>query len=180
MGSGSGTAVEHEPPIARPRLPAAAAGGIPGRRRALADLYTLSLLSAVDGSLVALAAGGSLDSLVGAVTVGLTVVAGAGTWLAAHDAFRGRVHGRRDWGVLGMLALATLAATVASVWVGTSLGRAVTLHVLPKAAGIVLFLVAAEVAGMRLPRPTRLRRLPLPAAVLGAAVALELVLAWIP
>jgi len=79
-----------------------------------------------------------------------------------------------------MLALATLAATVASVWVGTSLGRAVTLHVLPKAAGIVLFLVAAEVAGMRLPRPTRLRRLPLPAAVLGAAVALELVLAWIP
>lgn len=163
-----------ESPIAPPRLPAAAA---PVRRGAVADLFTLTLLSAIDGSLLALAASGQLSSLGGAVATGLTVVAGAGSWLAAREAFGAGVRSRRDWALLGLLAAATLAATVASVWVGLSLGRAVSLHILPKAAGIAIFLVAAEVAGWRLPRPARV---PLPALVLAGAVVVELVSAWIP
>ena len=143
----------------------------------MANLFTLTLLSAVDGSLLALAASGQLASLGGAVATGLTVIAGAGSWLAARDAFRHGVRTRRDWAMLAALAVATLAATVASVWLGASLGHAMSLHVLPKATGVVLFLVAAEVAGLRLPRP---KRLPLPAVVLAAALALEGALQWIP
>ena len=140
-------------------------------------MFTITLLSAVDGSLLALAASGQLASLGGAVATGLTVIAGAGSWLAAREAFGNGVRTRRDWAVLGLLALATLTATLASVWLGASLGRAVSLHVLPKATGVVIFLVAAEVAGMRLPRPARL---PIPALVLGAALVLEVAAAWTP
>jgi hypothetical protein len=153
-----------------PNLPAAA-------RPALGNLYLLTLLSTVDGSLVVLAAGGQLSSLGGAVAVGLTVIAGAGSWLAARQAFAGRRPGGADLRALGALGLVTAAATVASVWLGTTLGNAVALHVLPKAAGVALFLVAAEVGGLRVPR---LRGVPLaPLAVAGAALA-EVALRWIP
>src|SRR5438045_1412189 len=63
-----------------PSLPAAAAPPDPPRLR-LVNLYVLTLLSTVDGSHVVLAAGGHLSSLGGAVAVGLTVIAGAGSWL---------------------------------------------------------------------------------------------------
>jgi hypothetical protein len=150
------------------RLPPAAA-------RAVSDLYAFTLLSAVDGSLVALAAAGHLDSIGGALTVGLLVIAGAGSWLAARTAFGGRRRTRRDWLLLGVLGVATLAATAASAWLGLTLGRALTLHVLPKAAGLALFVLAAEVAGLKVPR---LGRVPIPVLVLGAAALLEVGLAW--
>jgi hypothetical protein len=157
-----------------PSLPAAAAG-VSARPR-VANLYLLTLLSTVDGSLVVLAAGGQLSSLGGAVAVGLTVIAGAGSWLAARQAFGGRP-GKDGLRSLALLGVVTVAATVASVWLGTALGNAVALHVLPKAAGIALFLVAAEVGGLRVPT---LRGVPLaPLAVAGAAV-LEVALRWIP
>jgi hypothetical protein len=160
-------------------LPAAAEGAA-GREnrnaRRLGPLNVLTLLSAVDGSLLALAAGGQLRSLGGAVAIGLTVVAGAGSWLAAQHAFAGRP-GRRDLVALSLLGLVTVAATLLSALLGTALGAAMALHVLPKAAGVVLFLVAAEVAGIRLPAPGRL---PLPALGLAAGAVLEVAIRWTP
>lgn len=150
------------------RLPPAAA-------RAVTDLFTLMLLSAVDGSLLVLAAAGRLESLGGAVAVGLLVVAGAGSWFAARSAFAGRRRTGRDWLLLGALGVVTLAATAGSVWLGVALGQAVTLHVLPKAAGLALFAIAAEVAGLRVPRPARV---PLAIHVLALAGLAEVLVAW--
>lgn len=152
----------------RPRLPPAAA-------RPVASLFLLTLLSAVDGSLLALAAAGRLTTLADAVTIGLVVVAGAGSWLAANEAFARRRRGHADWALLGLLGVLTLASTLASAWLGLRLGAALTLHVLPKGAGVVLALVAAEVAGLRLPRAGRV---PLPVAGLAAVLALEVALQW--
>ncbi|HUR64124.1 MAG TPA: hypothetical protein VM241_06560 [Candidatus Thermoplasmatota archaeon] len=159
-----------------PSLPPAAASGRPNRPP-LGNLYLLTLLSTVDGSLVVLAAGGHLSSLGGAVAVGLTVIAGAGSWLAARQAFSGRRPGKADLRALALLGLATALATVASAWLGMTLGGAVALHVLPKAAGIALFLVAAEVGGLRVPT---LRGVPLAPLAVGAAVLAEVALRWIP
>lgn len=172
-------------PAAR-RLPPAAAGSVPPHgepasakaahaTRPLSSLFVLTLLSAVDGSLVALAAAGRLTTLTDAVTIGLVVVAGAGSWLAANQAFAGRRRSRADWGALALLGVATLVSTVASVWLGQRLGEALTLHVLPKAAGLVLFLVGAEVAGLRVPRAGRV---PLPVAGIAIALAAEVALQW--
>jgi hypothetical protein len=157
-----------------PSLPAAAAPPDPPRLR---SLYLLTLLSTVDGSLVLLAAGGHLSSLGGAVAVGLTVIAGAGSWLAARQAFAGRRPGRADLRALALLGVATLAATVASVWLGTALGDAAALLVMPKAAGIALFLVAAEVGGLRVPT---LRGVPLALVAVAASAVLEVALRWTP
>lgn len=147
----------------------------PAAARAVADLFTLTLLSAADGSLVALAAAGRLESLGGALTVGLLVVAGAGSWLAARSAFAGRRRTGHDWFLLGSLGVLTLAATAGSAWLGVTLGQAVTLHVVPKAAGIALLAIAAEVAGLRVPRPARV---PLAIHVLALAGLVEVALAW--
>ncbi|MHB1262761.1 MAG: hypothetical protein ACYC2H_13720, partial [Thermoplasmatota archaeon] len=52
------------------RLPAAAKGPAPGAsRRGASSVFALTLLSAVDGSLLALAAAGQLETLGGALTV---------------------------------------------------------------------------------------------------------------
>ena len=164
------------PDILRPpQIPAAADGAnAPSPRRGLGTLYLLTLLSTVDGSLLLLAANGQLSSLGGALVVGLTVIAGAGSWLAARQAFDGR-RSANDWLALGVLGVLTLAATVVSVWLGATLGSALTLHVLPKAGGVVLLLVAAEVAGLRLPKT---RGVPLPLAAIAAAGVLEGVAQW--
>lgn len=147
----------------------------PAAARAVTDLFTLTLLSAVDGSLVALAVAGRLESLGGAITVGLLVVAGAGSWLAARRAFGGRQRTRRDWLLLGALGALTLAATAGSAWLGLALGQAVTLHVVPKAAGLALFAIAGEVAGLAVPRPGKV---PLAVLVLAGAAVVEVAVAW--
>lgn len=153
------------------RLPAAAAPA-----KGASAVFVLTLLSAVDGSLLALAAAGQLETLGGALTVGLLVIAGAGSWLAARSAFGGRPRDGRDWAVLAGLGVLTLASTAMAAWLGQTLAQAVTLHVLPKAAGVVVLLVAAEVAGLRLPKLAR-GRLPLPLAALALGAVLE-VAAW--
>lgn len=159
-------------------LPAAAGSvgkGLPASApRGASAVFALTLLSAVDGSLLVLAAAGQLETLGGALTVGLLVIAGAGSWLAARSAFGGRRRVGRDWAVLAALGALTLASTVAAAWLGSSLAQAVTLHVLPKAAGLVAILLAAEVAGLRLPR---FGRLPLPLIALAGGALLE-VAAW--
>ena len=165
----------HNPPVDDDGVIATGHRMPPAAARAVADLFTLMLLSAVDGSLLVLAAAGRLESLGGAVAVGLLVVAGAGSWFAARSAFAGRRRTGRDWLLLGALGVATLAATAGSVWLGVALGQAVTLHVLPKAAGLALFAIGAEVAGLRVPRPARV---PLAIHVLALAGVAEVLLAW--
>jgi hypothetical protein len=171
----------------RPRLPAAAAVNVQSRlglagsasdagRGSIPTLYLLTLISAADGSLLLLAAAGHFETIGGSLIVGLLVVAGAGSWLAAHQAFGGRGKTSRDWAVLVLLGLLTFAATVASAWLGLTLGQGLTLHVLPKAIGIVLFLVAGEVAGFRL----RVGPVPAPLAAIAAAGVLEAALRWTP
>lgn len=146
-------------------------------RAALGNVYLVTLLSTVDGSLLLLATTGRLSSLGSSIAVGLTIIAGAGSWLAARQAFAGRRPRRRDLAALATLGAVTVAATVASVWLGTTLAKGVTLHVMPKAAGIVLFLVAADVAGLRVPR---VRGLPLAVVAIGASALLEVAVRWIP
>jgi hypothetical protein len=164
--------------LRRSGLPPAAANSTDdGGRPALRNLYLLTLLSAVDGSLIALSASGQLSTWGGAVAVGLTVIAGAGSWIAAERAFGGRRLTGSDLRALGLLGLATLAATATSVWLGMTVSQAVTLHVMPKAAGLAMCFVAAEVAGVRLPR---LARVPLPIAALALAVPLEVGAQWMP
>jgi hypothetical protein len=161
------------------RVPAAAerlAPSAPGRRDGISSLFGLTLLSAVDGSLLALAAAGQLETLGGALAVGLLVIAGAGSWLAARVAFSGRRRDGRDWLALAALGAITVASTAAAAWLGQGLAQAMTLHVLPKAAGVVALLVSAEVAGLRLPRLAK-GRVSLPFAALAAGVVLEVV-AW--
>ena len=148
----------------------------PAAARPLSSLFILTLLSTVDGSLLALAAAGRLTSLTDAITVGLVVVAGAGSWLAANQAFAGRQRNQADWALLGLLGALTLVTTVASVWLGTRLGDAMTLHVLPKGAGLVLFLVGAEVAGVRLPK---FGGVPLSLVGLILVLTVEVGLQWI-
>jgi hypothetical protein len=176
----SPTTSRPDPDVIRlPDLPAAAAPPARptevGRSGRLGPLYLLTLLSTVDGSLLLLSASGQLSSPGSALAVGLTVIAGAGSWLAARQAFAGQ-GGRRAFVALGLLGVVTLAATVASVLLGNALGTALTLHVLPKATGVVLLLVAADVGGLTVPR---VRGLPLPVAVLAVAGVLEALTQWI-
>lgn len=145
-------------------------------KRDVSNLLLMTCLGAVDGTVLLMAAGGALRSLSAAVVVGLTVVSGVGAWLAAYQAFGGRHRTASDYRLLAGIALLSVAATVLAAWVGVTLGEALRFHVLPKAVGVVLFLVAAEVGGLRLPRPGRA---PLPLLAMAAAGVLEGVF-WIP
>lgn len=159
------------PPQAGAKNPA-----VPTDKRAAANLLLMTSLGAVDGTVLLMAASGALASVGSAVVVGLTVVSGAGAWIAAYQAFGGRRRTAGDYWLLAGIALLSAVATVAAAWVGMALGEAVRFHVLPKAVGVILFLVGAEVAGLRLPRPGRA---PLPLLAVGAAALLE-VAYWIP
>lgn len=136
-------------------------------------LGLMTCLGAIDGTILMMAATGRLNSLGAAVVVGLTVISGSGAWIAAREAFG---PGRRDARALLALAGLSVAATIAAAWLGTSVAGAVELHVLPKVLGAILFLVAAEVGGLRLPK---LKGAPLPVVAVAAAALLE-VLWWIP
>ena len=129
----------------------------------------LTCLGALDGTIMVLAASGRLSSLSAAILVGLTVISGTGAWITARNVFANR----QGWSgnlLFGGLAATSIAAVLAAAWLGSTLGAAVQLHVLPKVAGIVLVLIAAEVGGIRLPR---IRHAPLPAVALLAGLLLE-------
>jgi hypothetical protein len=156
-------AVEARRPAPRARAPVPAA-----------NLLAMTGLGAADGTILLLAAQGTLSSLVGAIATGLTVIAGVGAWLVARDGFCGRTT-PRDRAALLTVALATSLATVAAAWLGDLAGGAVQFHVLPRVAGLVLLLIAVEVGGLRLPR---VARLPLPAALLAVGALVEGVAQW--
>ncbi len=185
----SGNETQHQPIDPVPRGPAAAARGVCGKqarkmRGDLGNVLLLTTLGAVDGTIILLAATGGLTSLEAAITVGLTVITGAGAWIAAREAFAGPRYPHdgaaaalgRHTALVG-IALISTVATVTAAWLGASLGQAMTFHVLPKVAGIVLGLVALEVGGVRLPRPGHV---PAPLAVIAAGISLEVAWAWIP
>ncbi len=144
------------------------------RRTSPATVLLMTTLAACDGTILLMAAKGTLNSWSAAATVGLTVVSGAGAWIAARQAFAHR-QGFRDWLVLAAMAATTIVATVMAAAAGAWLGNAVELTVLPRAVGIVLLLIAAEVGGLRLPRAGRV---PLPVAGTGAAGGLEVMAHW--
>ncbi len=173
----SGNPTKEQPLDPSPRGPAAAARSIgsvfammKGGKR---DLLVMTCLGAIDGTIVLLAATGGLSSWSAAIVAGLTIVTGVGAWLAARDAFAGG----REWFTLGAIAIISTTATVAAAWLGVHLGAAVTLHVLPKAAGIFLCVLGAQMAGLRIPSP---QHVPAPLAVLAGGLALEGIVQWTP
>lgn len=139
------------------------------------NLLVLTTLGAVDGTIFLLAAGGTLATLEGAVVTGLTVIGGAGAWLTAQEEFGQRNLSGRDWSRLGLIAALAVAATLAAAAVGAAVAGLVELVVLPKAAGVVLILIAADIAGADLPR---VKALPLPVVAVLLALVLEVAL-WI-
>ncbi len=132
-------------------------------------LLLMTTLGAIDGTILLLAAQGVLDSLAGAILTGLTVIGGAGAWITARQAFGAR-HGLQANLALGAIAVLGSLAAVAAAALGSWIGSTMDLAVLPKAVGVVLLLVAAEVSGLRLPH---LAGLPLPVAGVLAAIILE-------
>lgn len=158
--------------------PAAADLAIDGRcRNGLGRVLLMMVLPAVDGGILLLAAAGRLSSPASAAAIGLTMIAGVGAWIAARDAFAVRPWTVRNGAALIVLGLVTVAATVAAAWIGTTLGQALTLHVLPKVAGVALCLIGAEVSGLRLPKPVGV---PLPVVAVAAGVFLEVAYQWTP
>lgn len=104
----------------------------------------MTSLPALDGTLFALGARGALGDPAEAAFAGLTVIAGAGAWIAARAEFRDR----KDAAGLALLAgLSTLAA-VAAAWAGAEFGAALALRWFPPAAGLALLALAADAAGL--------------------------------
>lgn len=141
------------------------------------NLLVMTGLGAADGTIILLAAQGVLSTLAGAIATGLTVVGGVGAWLVAREVYASRRLTGRDAAVLAAVALATSLATAAAAWLGDWVSGTLTLHVLPRAAGLVLLLIAVEVGGIRLPR---IARVPLPAFIIAAGFILEGVAQWTP
>lgn len=153
----------------------APAWGRPLRRAAGSSLLFLTSISSLDGTVFLLAASGQLATPLGALVTGLTVVAGVGSWLAARAEFSARRLTREDAFALALMGALVVALTAGAALLGARLAGTLTLRIVPKAAGVVLGLIALEMAGARLPR---VARVPPAALVLGAAALLEGVLAW--
>ncbi len=135
-------------------------------------LLGMTCMASVDGTIPVLAAQGALGNPFGAATVGLTIVAGIGAWIAAWQAFPDRL-GRR-WPLLVGLAAISMAVTVSAAAVGAALGD--HLVVLPKVAGLVVLLIALQVGGVKLPS---FKGIGLPTLSILAGIALE-AYRWIP
>lgn len=136
-------------------------------------LLGMTCMSSLDGTVPVLAAQGALGNPFSAVAIGLTIIAGIGAWIAAWQAFPGRI-GRSAWPRLAAYAAITMAITLAAAALGSALGS--HLVVLPKAAGAVILLIALQVGGLRLPT---LRGIGLPSLVVLAGVIVEVAL-WMP
>lgn len=136
-------------------------------------LLGMTCMASIDGSIPLLAAQGALADPLSAASIGLTMVAGIGAWITAWQAFPKRP-GARGIAQLAALGIINLLVTMAAAAIGAHIGD--HLVVLPKAIGLVILLIAAEVAGLRLPR---LGGLGAPSLAVLGAISLE-VLLWIP
>ncbi|HWG91151.1 MAG TPA: hypothetical protein VNZ52_09930 [Candidatus Thermoplasmatota archaeon] len=136
-------------------------------------LALFTVLPAVDGTLFSLGAAGAFANPVTSTTVGLTVIAGAGSWLSAREEFGPWTRGhRKRFLLLGLLAAALAVAAGAA---GAFIGAHLSLVAIPIGAAVALALLGVAVAGAKLPQPLGL---PLPAWSVVAAVVVEVALAW--
>lgn len=147
------------------------------RRLGPTHLLTVTTISALDGTLLLLVAAGTLETLTGAITTGLTVIAGGGAWVTARELYGGRPLRGRDRTTLGLIALVAIPLALGAVWVASRTGLTAGLQYLPHAAGFVLLLLAADITGLRLPRPAGA---PLPALVVAGTAILEVFAHWTP
>lgn len=140
------------------------------------SLLTMTSMASIDGTVPLLAANGMLATASGSVAVGLTVIAGIGAWIAAWQRYP-KIRGKQ-WLSLLPVALASAGITLLAAAFGLVAGE--HLVILPKAAGIVLLLIAAQMAGLKVPglRTAKLHASPV-VLVLAAAALLE-VFYWIP
>ncbi len=136
-------------------------------------LLGMTCLSSVDGTIPMLAATGAFANPATSAALGLTVVAGIGAWITAWQAYPDKLAGK-DWLRLGLYAGITMLVTLAAAWLGAVVAPA--LVVLPFVAGLVVLLIALQIAGIQLPR---LGKAPLPIVVVLAGLLLEVAL-WIP
>jgi hypothetical protein len=117
------------------------------RDAASSRLFLMTTLGAATGQVPVLAAEGSLASPGVVVTVGLTIVAGVGAFLAAIeetslDDPRGRV-------VFTATAALSIVANVAAAGIGLAFAHLVTLDHVRYFAALALGVVALEIASQR-------------------------------
>ncbi len=149
---------------------------IPAAAKPVGSLFLLMSFAAVDGTLALFAATGRLSTLAGAITVGLTTIAGAGAWITARESLGG-VHGMRRHAVLATLGIVTAASALLAAAVGALAQGAFELQWLPKAGGLALMIIGAEVTGLRVPR---VARMPLPILVTLAGALGEVLWHYLP
>ena len=146
-------------------------------RVASSNLFFLTIVASLDGSVFLLAASGKLSTPTGAILAGLTVVAGVGSWIAARAEYGNRTLDRVDYALLSLKAAIVTATTIAAAALGILVaGTGRTFVVLPIGGGVVFALLALEVSGLPVPR---VRRVPLPFFALGLFVIAEVTAQWI-
>lgn len=142
-------------------------------KQALASrLFLLTTLAALDGQVMALAAGGHLAQPVVVLTVAFTMIAGVGAFVAAvEEAELGDRAGRRQF---ALTATASIAVNVAAAGLGLLLAHVTTFEVIRSFAAAALVAIAWEVGGGQ---PLKLGgSLPVPMVLMVAGVLAEVVL----
>lgn len=132
-------------------------------------LFLMTTLGAATGQIPALAAEGVLASPAVVVTVGLTVVAGVGAFMAAIE--EASLADRRARRVFGATAVLSIVVNVAAAGVGLGLAQVTTLEHLRYFAALAIGVIAFEIArGEALQLP---QGVPAPAALIVAGVLVE-------
>lgn len=132
-------------------------------------LFLMTTLGALSGQIPALAAQGVLSSPSVVFTVGLTVVAGVGAFMAALDEARlDHARGRRVYTATALLSIVT---NVAAAGVGLAVSQVVTLEHVRYFVALALALVAVEIASQR--ALTLPRGVPVPGVLVVGGVLLE-------
>lgn len=132
-------------------------------------LFLMTTLGAATGQIPALAADGLLASPAVVLTVGLTVVAGVGAFLAAvEEASLTDARGRR---VFGATALLSILVNVAAAGVGVAIAQVTTFEHLRYFAASALGVVAWEIGcGRAIELP---QGVPAPALLVGLGAVVE-------
>ncbi len=132
-------------------------------------LFLMTTLGAATGQIPALAADGLLASPAVVVTVGLTVVAGVGAFLAAiEESTLETERGRR---VFTATAVLSILANVAAAGLGVAISQIATFEHMRYFAALALGAIAVEIArGRAIQLP---RGVPAPAALIVAGVLVE-------
>lgn len=132
-------------------------------------LFLMTTMGAATGQIPALAADGLLASPAVVLTVGLTVVAGVGAFLAAlEEASLSDPRGRR---VFGATALLSILVNVAAAGLGVAISQVTSFEHLRLFAALALGVIAWEIAqgeSLRLGQ-----RVPVPGLLIGVGVLVE-------